>query len=222
MNVASKLLLAALAFGACSTSASAVVALNHSTGLSLHPGVGAGETMVWNFDAIHDTAHFSYTGSTFTSDILNVAAAPAGDTTTYGAGEPVGLGGSATFQVLPGFQINSLSFDLGSLDFYNTLSFYSGNTLLKAFLGSDLTALPDGDQDSNLTNRRYYFTFGGADSVNRVVFASTSPAFEFDNIAAALVSAVPEPATWTMMILGFGFVGFMMRGNRRKTMVVTA
>jgi hypothetical protein len=223
MNVASKLLLAALAFGACSTSASAVVALNHSTGLSLHPGVGAGETMVWNFDAIHDTAHFSYTGSTFSST-TSMAAEPAGDTTTYGAGEPADMGGSATFQVLPGFQINSLSFDLGSLDTYNTISFYSGITLLQSYGGTSLTVPnpADGEQAGDANNRRYYFTFGAADNVNRVVFASTTPAFEFDNIAATLVSAVPEPATWTMMILGFGFVGFMMRGNRRKAVAFAA
>ncbi len=223
MNLASKFLFAALAFGACSTSASAVVALNHSTGLSSNPGVGAGETMVWNFDAIHD-AHFTYSGPSFSGSILNVAAEPAGDNSNFGAGEPVGSGGSATFSVLPGFAISTLSFDLGSLDTYNTISFYNGATLLKSFLGTDLTNPnpADGDQASDETNRRYYFTFGAADNVNRVVFASTTPAFEFDNIAATLISAVPEPATWTMMILGFGFVGFMMRSNRRKTVALAA
>jgi hypothetical protein len=30
------------------------------------------------------------------------------------------------------------------------------------------------------------------------------------------ISAVPEPATWGMMLIGFGAVGFMMRGSRRK------
>jgi hypothetical protein len=34
-----------------------------------------------------------------------------------------------------------------------------------------------------------------------------------DNIS---VSAVPEPATWAMFILGFGAIGWMMRGNRRR------
>jgi hypothetical protein len=34
----------------------------------------------------------------------------------------------------------------------------------------------------------------------------------------ATISAVPEPATWAMMLAGFGAVGFMMRGSlRRKT-----
>ena len=39
-------------------------------------------------------------------------------------------------------------------------------------------------------------------------------------IIAATVSSVPEPATWTMMILGFGFIGFMLRGNRRESLAV--
>ena len=40
-----------------------------------------------------------------------------------------------------------------------------------------------------------------------------------DNItikAAALQSAVPEPATWAMMIIGFGAVGSMARSSRRR------
>ena len=31
------------------------------------------------------------------------------------------------------------------------------------------------------------------------------------------VNAVPEPATWTMMLLGFGAAGTAMRRSRRKS-----
>jgi hypothetical protein len=31
------------------------------------------------------------------------------------------------------------------------------------------------------------------------------------------LSAVPEPATWAMMILGFGLVGGVMRRRQRQT-----
>jgi len=37
-----------------------------------------------------------------------------------------------------------------------------------------------------------------------------------DFIAESLAAAVPEPQTWAMMILGFGFVGFGMRARNRK------
>ena len=36
------------------------------------------------------------------------------------------------------------------------------------------------------------------------------------NISAPLSSAVPEPATWAMMIIGFGAVGSMVRTSRRR------
>jgi hypothetical protein len=36
------------------------------------------------------------------------------------------------------------------------------------------------------------------------------------------VVAVPEPATWTMLVLGFGAVGFVMRRRRRPTMAQLA
>lgn len=32
-------------------------------------------------------------------------------------------------------------------------------------------------------------------------------------------SAVPEPATWGLMLLGFGGMGFSMRRNRRRTAI---
>lgn len=34
------------------------------------------------------------------------------------------------------------------------------------------------------------------------------------NISA--IAAVPEPATWAMMLIGFGGIGFAMRGRRRE------
>ena len=224
MRLATQLAVTAFVVGALTTSASAAVNLSGSTGLSLSPGPAIGETMVWNFDSIMDTTHFSYTGNVFSGPVGIIAAPPAGDSTKYGAGEPASAGQAFTdaiFQVKPGIELKSLSFDLGSLDTYNTLSFYSGGTLVRSFTGSQLTATPDGNQASDLTNRRYYFTFGASDDINKVVFSSTFPAFEFDNIAAA-ISGVPEPATWAMMMLGFGFIGLMMRNNRQKVAIATA
>ena len=217
MHIVSKMAVAALALGFCSTAASAAVNLTGSTGLSSHPDHAIGETMVWDFDSIH-AAGFTFSGSTFTGNHPLVAAPPAyglvPDATTYGAGVP---GTDAVFTNIGGQELLSLSFALGSLDTYNTISFYSGNTLVSSFTGSQLT-VPNpalGTQTGDLNNRRYYFTFGAADDINKVVFNSTFPAFEFDNIAAA-VANVPEPATWAMMILGFGFVGFMLRNGRRQ------
>ncbi|EQA98614.1 hypothetical protein L288_20395 [Sphingobium quisquiliarum P25] len=35
------------------------------------------------------------------------------------------------------------------------------------------------------------------------------------NYTAAPLPAVPEPATWAMMLLGFGMIGFAARQRRR-------
>lgn len=214
MRFVTKLAVAALALSAYSTAASATVVLDHATGLSLSPGPAPGEHIVWDFDSNNDSAHFNFVGDTYAVSNPTVAAAPAGDGTTFAAAQP---GVDATFLVLAGTTITSLSFDLGSLDDYNTLTFFHDGTQLAQFNGAQLANPnpPQGQQSGDANNLREYFTFGAADGVNRVVFSSTDPAFEFDNIAAT-VAGVPEPATWAMLILGFGFVGFMLRSNRQK------
>jgi len=216
MRLIARLALAAVALAALTTTASAAVNLVSSTAFDSAPA--AGESMVWNFDGIHDTAHFSYSGLTFAATDPGVAAEPAGDSSTFGAAEP---GTNALFSVNPGFTLNTMSFYLGSLDQYNTLSFLHNGTLITSFTGSQLAvpASPDGDQAAGDTNRRYFFSMAASDQVNQVLFTSSSPAFEFDNIAAA-ISAVPEPQTWAMMILGFGLIGVTLRRNRRRTALV--
>lgn len=213
MRIFAKLALAAVALAALTTTASAAVNLAGSTAFDSAPA--AGESIVWNFDTTNDTTHFSFFGPTFATSVLGVAAAPAGDSTVFGAAEP---GSNAVLNVLSGFQLNTLSFYLGSLDDFNTLEFFHNGTLITAFTGNQLTVPnpANGDQTGGDTNRRYFFTMDAADGVNQVVFVSNGkPAFEFDNIAAA-ISGVPEPQTWAMMILGFGMIGFMLRNGRRK------
>jgi len=215
MRVFARLALAAVAVAALTTTASAAVNLVGSTAFDSAPALG--ESIVWNFDAIHDTTHFSYVGLTFPATVPGVAAEPAGDSSVFGAAEP---GSNALFSVNPGFQLKSLSFYLGSLDSFNTLSFLHNGTLITSFTGDQLTVPnpADGDQSAGDTNRRYFFSMDAADGVNQVLFSSSGAGFEFDNIAAA-ISAVPEPETWAMMILGFGLIGLMLRNGRRQTAV---
>jgi hypothetical protein len=217
MRFIAKLAGAAVALAALTTSASAAVSLVNSTAFDSAPAVG--ESMAWNFDGIQDTTHFTFLGTTFAAPgVPGLAAEPAGDNSTFAAAEP---GVNALFSTNPGFQLSTLSFYLGSLDDFNTLSFLHNGTLVTQFTGTQLTVPhpANGDQADGFTNRRYFFSMDAADGVNQVVFSSGGAAFEFDNIAAA-ISLVPEPETWAMMILGFGMIGFMLRNGRRKSALV--
>ena len=68
------------------------------------------------------------------------------------------------------------------------------------------------------------FTSGGTPGANPELFGGSGSitggtlAVTYDYAAAA----VPEPATWAMFIIGFGSVGFMMRGSRRKRAATSA
>jgi hypothetical protein len=43
----------------------------------------------------------------------------------------------------------------------------------------------------------------------------------FTSASGDLLSSVPEPGTWAMMLLGFGGIGLMLRGARRKQLGAT-
>lgn len=107
-----------------------------------------------------------------------------------------------------------LSFDWGSVDSYNTLDFLdSGMNVLASFTGCDIVVPCDGNQSAAETNPKVIFRFTGADIHNLwgMRLSSTKDAFEIDNIAA-----VPEPATWAMMLVGFGAAGFAMRRLKKR------
>jgi hypothetical protein len=42
-------------------------------------------------------------------------------------------------------------------------------------------------------------------------------AFDFQNLAAASISSVPEPSSYAMTLLGLGFIGFATRRTRKNT-----
>jgi len=136
--------------------------------------------------------------------VSGVAAPPVGDLTNFLA---VYSGGTATITTP---LLESMSVYIGSVDSYNTISFYNGGTLVGSFTGTQLLApIPaaaNGDQSSALTNRTFDFNFGGT-PVNEVVFSSSGNSFEFDNIAGA----VPEPGVWFLLLVGFGVLGTALR-----------
>ncbi|MCC2683030.1 MAG: hypothetical protein K0S36_2594 [Nitrosospira multiformis] len=107
----------------------------------------------------------------------------------------------------------------GSVDSYNTLSFYDGNTLLFSFTGHDVTSLPNGNQGVDGT---YYVNITSDVSFDRVIASSSQYSFEFDNVALAIdplilssqeIFEIPEPGTLTLLGLGL-LAGYFARRSR--------
>ncbi len=214
------ILLAALAATFLSTSANAAISFTSSPGAP-DPGPAMGEAIVVDFDN-PDAAGYSWTGGLAVKLGTSPGnwATPALDTTQYGVVSSAFMPNSATLTTP---SLKSISFYWGSVDDYNSLDVLdTGGNVLLTITGNHLPQ-QGGDQFIPSTNRRVFISWDGTGSaIGGLTFRSTGVAFEFDDIAA---SAVPEPATWALLISGFGMVGMAARRRRsadRRPALVTA
>jgi hypothetical protein len=198
------------------TSANAAVTLDGSqAGYSTAP-FGAGQSLVVGFGGANAPGYTFATDPTpyifLTADGVHdgIAAPPFGDTTAHYMAIQTGQSETLNTPVL-----RSLSLFIGSLDTFNEITFNGTGGFTQSFMGSQLFTPALGDQTGDQNNRRFYFSFDPSNKVDQIVFASSGQSFEFDTIAA---SAVPEPATWAMMLLGFGGIGFLLRASKRQDM----
>ena len=96
------------------------------------------------------------------------------------------IGGNGTETITFASAKNAFGLYWGSLDSYNTITFYDGATLVASYTGADISPLfPNGNQGSFVSNG--YVEFSGLHSFNKVVLGSTSNAFEIDNISAGTI-----------------------------------
>lgn len=104
-----------------------------------------------------------------------------------------------------------------TVNFLNAISNFSAvNVNFSAFTASAFDSGNNLLGTSSASNflQAVSFNFGGISSIQ----FSTTTQFGVDNFQFTQNAAVPEPATWAMMLIGFGAVGFAMR---RRSSVAT-
>ena len=222
---------AATALLACGTAHAAVtVTITQGAGAFAASGTTSGTDKIITFDYDNGQAGLpsgvSTSGISWNNDIKTGSSgsnwvAPTGDNTKYlrvetsTTGNQNGIDFANTTTQNPFF--DTVSFYWGSVDTYNTVRIYgTGSNPIATFTGQqilDLAGITTSGTDSILVS---FTNTEGA--LKKIGLSSTQNAFEVDNIrfSNGISGAVPEPATWAMMIVGFGAVGSSMR--RRKVM----
>lgn len=113
----------------------------------------------------------------------------------------------------------------------NTVSLFSGDTQLASFallpLLSHVSSAYYGNPNPNFQGQNSgepyaFFNFDSTTLFDRIdITQNGGGGFELDNITIGNIGAVPEPASWALMIIGFGATGALLRSSRRKSTVLS-
>lgn len=158
-------------------------------------------------------------GATYTASPANFVsgsasglyAAPQGDTSVY---LTVGASYGSSVTITLATAANYFGFYGGSLDSYNTVTFFLNDTQVDSFNGTQINAIAFPGTAANGANAVYVDYFASS-LYNRIVYSSSENAFETDNHAFGLATprGVPEPES--IALLGLGALG-LLAGRRRK------
>ena len=102
----------------------------------------------------------------------------------------------------------------GSIDSYNTLSFYNGNTLVASITGSDAVRAIEANGNQKAPSTNLYVNIFDIPSFDSFEMKSTGYAFEADNITVGNTAPVPEPST--MALIGFSMFCIVIYSKRRR------
>lgn len=102
----------------------------------------------------------------------------------------------------------------GGLYNYNPAN---GNLVMHV-IASNQALVPNGSGNGYLQA-----DYTGTNTTRAYLLSSGTPSSGTGALVTEFVttSAVPEPATWVMMLVGFGMVGFSLRSRRKQTVRVT-
>lgn len=164
------------------------------------------------------------------------AATPADDGTCFGFGPGPGASVDAAhpatirvdyadfLSLFPGYKISYLGLYYGSIDTYNNVAFYQGNSLITqasglmqdgVITGAEVLASQSGSSGNQFlpgSNVYVNLDFSALENFTAFEFRTTGVAFELDNIVVGL-SEVPEPGSLALM--GAGLLG--LAGLRRRS-----
>lgn len=159
-------------------------------------------------------ATYAASASNFrTGSVSGQYAAPAGDTTGFFTVGPTD-GTPVTVTLLT--TANYFGFYAGSLDAYNTVTFFLNGVQVDRFTGTQINAVafPGDTTDGDQAQAQYIDYFPNS-FYNSIIYSSTSNAFETDSHAFGIAApnVVPEPASTALF--GLGALALLARRRRK-------